>query len=187
VERHLKLRLLGRFDACVGDGQPVHLSTRKSQALLAYLAVRPGRAFTREALTELLWGDTGDDKARQSLRQALSTLRKALGDAADVLVDDNGLALRQGAVEVDVEIFERLIKEGSIEALVRATAMYGDLLEGFPLAEASFDEWLQAERIRIRDLALHAWSSLLAHRMALGQDDQAMSAASRVLSMEPFH
>jgi len=49
-------------------------SHRKDLALLAYLVLEPG-AHTRDELATLLWGDSADDKARASLRQAMTALR----------------------------------------------------------------------------------------------------------------
>ena len=45
----LSLRLLGSFEARLGAG-PLRLSAKKTRALLAYLALPPGRAHTRETL-----------------------------------------------------------------------------------------------------------------------------------------
>ena len=72
------LRILSGFeDFRIGSGPLLVLPTRKAQALLAYLALTPGRAHPRDKLTALLWPETGDRRARHSLRQALFSLRKA--------------------------------------------------------------------------------------------------------------
>ena len=71
----LGLRLLGGF-LLRADGRPRPLPARKAQALLAYLAVRGGRAHAREALTGLFWADAGERQARQSLRQIMVRLRR---------------------------------------------------------------------------------------------------------------
>ena len=74
----LCLFLLGAFRLERG-GQTVHFHTRKVESLLAFLALHPD-AHSREKLAALFWGDVGDEQARLSLRVALSTLRKELGD-----------------------------------------------------------------------------------------------------------
>jgi hypothetical protein len=73
------LTLLGAFEARVGGRRPLVLP-KKTQALLAYVALSP-RAVTRRELSSLLWGDTSDEQARASLRQALFSLRQTLGRA----------------------------------------------------------------------------------------------------------
>ena len=59
-------------------GGDVRLVGRKTQALLAYLASRLDTNVPRETLVGLFWGDRGEDQARASLRQPLSSIRKAM-------------------------------------------------------------------------------------------------------------
>jgi hypothetical protein len=59
----LTLQLLGGFSIRPGSGPALSLGTKKAQALIAYLAVPPGRAHPRDKLASLLWGDTGDEQA----------------------------------------------------------------------------------------------------------------------------
>ena len=62
------LRLLGRFRLEGPAGREIAVSARKAQALVAYLAIRPGETHTRDALIGLLWSDRGEQQApsRQS-------------------------------------------------------------------------------------------------------------------------
>ena len=76
----LDLRLLGGFEARLKGGPAIDLPTKKTKLLLAYLALPPGEAHPRQKLANLLWSDRGDEQARHSLRDALSALRKELGD-----------------------------------------------------------------------------------------------------------
>src|SRR5881397_1445371 len=78
----LRLALLGTFEARLDSGSAVTFPRKKSEALLAYLALQPGRMIARDKLAALLWGDASDERARHSLRQALVTLRQALPRAA---------------------------------------------------------------------------------------------------------
>src|SRR5881409_4329322 len=77
----LRLALLGTFEARLDSGSAVTFLRKKSEALLAYLALQPGRMIARDKLAALLWGDASDERARHSLRQALVTLRQALAGA----------------------------------------------------------------------------------------------------------
>ena len=51
----LELTLLGGFLARI-EGEPLTLPTKKTQALLAYLALPVGHAHQRDKLAGLLWG-----------------------------------------------------------------------------------------------------------------------------------
>ena len=48
--------------------------------LLAFLAVESDRAHSRQKLAGLFWPHLSERKARQNLSQALSNLRRAVGD-----------------------------------------------------------------------------------------------------------
>src|SRR5262245_18751540 len=165
----LQLTLLGGFRARLDTDQAIVIAIKKSQALLAYLAVPLGQAHPRDKLAALLWGDMREAQARAGLRQTLFTLRKLLGDPDPLRLVGETVALDPGLVAVDVALFEQRIAAGTRGALEHAASLYqGDLLEGLTLQEASFEEWLVAERLRLRELALEALARLLAQQRAAG-------------------
>src|SRR5262245_19000155 len=182
----LSLTLLGGFQARVDLGRPLALPTRKSQALLAYLALPLGRSHPRDALAALLWGGSRQESARAGLRQGLFFIRKALAEAGSALRQEGDtLALDPAVVDADTGRFERLVLAGTPDALVEAAALYrGDLLSGFALDEAPFEEWLVGERERLRELAVEVLARLLAHQMALaGKTEDAVQTALRLLGL----
>ena len=75
----LSLEFLGGFRLSQGSKGEIAIPGKKAQALLAYLALNAEQRHRRDKLATLLWGDRLDEQARQSLRQSLSALRKALG------------------------------------------------------------------------------------------------------------
>jgi len=182
------LTLLGGFRACGEHGRSVVLPTRKAQALLAYLAMPPGRAHSRESLAALLWGDVAPAQARSSVRVALYRVRKSLPSSAvtSLSIDGETVALRSGAATVDATVFERLCAQGSPGALAKAVELYrGDLLAGLSIPEAPFEEWLMVQRERLRELALHALARLLTHQRETGATEAAIQTALRLLSLDP--
>ena len=68
----LKLFLLGppRLER---DGKPLEIDTRKTIALMAYLAVT-SESHSRDALATLLWPESEPRQARAMLRRNLSVL-----------------------------------------------------------------------------------------------------------------
>jgi DNA-binding SARP family transcriptional activator len=184
----LLVTLLGGFEVRSASGPPLALPSRKIQALLAYLARQPGRPVARDTLAALLWGDTSDRQARKSLRQALYVLRKALpGNSPALRVDAGHFMLDSAYLESDVAEFERAVADGSPEALERAATLYrGDFLEGFHVSEAPFEDWLMAERERLRELALEALARLLAHQSSSGLTERAIQTAVRLLALDPL-
>jgi DNA-binding SARP family transcriptional activator len=185
----VSVALLGGFQARLPSSLPVSLPARKAQALLAYLALRPGQAYSREKLATILWGEAGNEQAMSSLRQTLSTLRHALPATkpGSLLTEGTTVALNPAAVEVDVVAFEERVAEGTPEALEQAAALYrGDFLDGFAVKAAFFEEWLVAERERIRTLALAALTRLLAHQEKAVQTELAIQTAVRLLALDPL-
>src|ERR1051326_7573687 len=150
----LRLELLGDYQIHTPNGTLITLSAKKSQALLAYLAVKPSQLVSRDKMASLLWSGSGPEQARQSLRQLLSTLRKELSqispDARILVEESDFLGIDSGSITADVSDFEQLLGTGTEEALTRATEVYrGDFLDGFQLTEDKFDQWVLAERDRL--------------------------------------
>src|SRR5262245_31771062 len=184
----LELKLLGGFEAHQG-GAALVLPTRKTQALLAYLALPPGQSHPREKLAALLWGDMQNAQARGNLRNALLRIKKTLPTAAraSLVFDGKNVMLDPSAVDVDVARFERLVADGSAEALGQVTALYrGDLLAGLVLAERPFEEWLTAERERLHEMAIQALGRLFAHQQQADTPEPAVQTALRLLALDPL-
>src|SRR5580765_5168335 len=185
----LKVTLFGGFDARLASGAGPSLPTKKAQALLAYLAVRPGQRHARDKLAALLWGDKSDGQARDRLRHALLDLRRALdGPAPSVMrIEGQTLAMDPAAVEVDVAAFEACVAQGTPQALEQASELYrGDFLLGFSVNEPLFEEWLVAERERLREMALEALARLLAHQAEGASPERAIQTAMRLLAIDPL-
>ena len=183
-----RLDVLGGFRATMPDGASAGLSTRKAEALLAYLACRAGEPQSRDQLAALLWGDRGERQARHSLSQSLSSLRSIFGDGLFArLSGRETVSLDTTCIEVDLAEFRRLAGGGTIEELEAAADLYrGPLLDGFHLREPAFDEWLAQERARLDGLAV-AVLARLAERQSARQDHEAAAATwQRVQALDPL-
>lgn len=151
-DKQIRIELLGGFTLSC-SGSPLALPTRKAMALLAILASRPGAAFSRERLAQILWARSAPAQARGSLRQAIAQLRRTLDGAGDDVVetDIESVRLRSGIVAVDVSELECALAEGSAEAVRRAAMLYaGDFLEDFALPGTLFEQWRELEARRVR-------------------------------------
>ncbi len=185
----LDVRLLGGFEARFDTGQKVSLPTRKAEALLAYLALAPGKARSRDQLASLLWSDRADAQARSSLRQALTSLRHGLEvNGYPVLASEGeGVYLEPDVVSVDVLAFEKLAANGSNGNLARAEKLYqGAQLDGLGLRDPVFNEWLDQERRRLHELAINAVDRLLAGLLREGDHEAGIAAAQRLLGLDPL-
>ena len=184
----IRLRLLGGFAAERADGTAIVLPTRKTEALLAVLACRPGEKRQREWLMALLWGDRGDVQARHSLNQALTSIRRACDGAPLLVAGRDAITLDGAAVEIDVALLRRPAGNGSLEALRAATQLYrGPLLDGLRLREAGFEEWLGLERRELHDLAIARLTDLAQQEAERGDRDTAAAALERALALDPLN
>jgi TolB-like protein/DNA-binding SARP family transcriptional activator len=181
------LQLFGGFRLSTAAGE-VPMASRKGQALLAYLALNVGQPQSREKLATLLWGDRQEEQARHSLRQAILSLRKALGDdAAAVLVaDGDTLTVDRDRLKVDVWTFERHAADDSRAATETAATLYGgNLLDGFNVNAEDFDAWSAAERRRLHAVAADVLERRMVHLVADGDREAALDGAQAVLRLDP--
>jgi DNA-binding SARP family transcriptional activator/class 3 adenylate cyclase len=176
------LSLLGGFELTGPDGV-VDLPSKKLAALLAYLACTAPRPQSREKLSALLWGSHFDAQAKQNLRQALSRLRKVLGQDA-LESDSKVVTLNAAAVLCDVSRFEALVREGSRDALSAAADLYrGRLIDDVTVGEEGWNEWLTGERERLLELALGAMMGLGEQELAAGRAGHALKAGQRAIAL----
>jgi len=183
-----ELTLFGGFEVKLA-GQVVDLPGQKDRALLAILALPPGAVHSRDKLASLLWGERGDQQARDSLKHGLTRLRQCLQPVtpAPIVADRQSVRLDATGVTIDVATFERLLGGGAPEALEQATALYrGDLLDGIGLRDPAFEDWLLVERQRLRHRAEEALAELIAQSLATGARERAATAARRLLSLDPL-
>nr|HET8774462.1 response regulator [Thermoanaerobaculia bacterium] len=186
----LHLELLGDFRLRTESGSLITISARKSQAMLAYLGVKPAQLVSRDKMAGLLWSSTAPEQARQSLRQTLSTLRRELAAVSPqkiLLEEGDFLSLGASVVHCDVVEFETLVATGTAEALDPATRLYGgDFLEGFQIDEEKFDQWVLAERDRLHRMALRAHAQLVEQLARSGSLDEAVAVAQQSLRVDPL-
>jgi DNA-binding SARP family transcriptional activator len=185
----LSLTLLGGFQARLDSGAPVSLPTRKAQGLVAFLAMPPGLAHSRDKLASLLWGSTAEARARTSLRQTLYAVRKSVWgvDPPPLRMEADTVALDSHTVSVDVAGFLQGTAATTASALADTLALYqGDFLEGLAIPEPPFEGWLLGERERLREQALEGLGRLLAYQQAAGATEAAVQTALRLLALEPL-
>ena len=184
----MEIRLLGPFEARVGESRPLKLPTRKAEALLAILATKPATRHRRDHLAGLLWPGSDSKQARGSLRQTLNLLRKALSDngAATPQTSGDDLWLDPAGIVIDVQTLESAIATDMPIELEQACASYrGDFLEGLEIDGEEFEDWRMGERRRLRDMAIGGLSRLLDHHIAVGATDRAITVGEKLLTLDP--
>lgn len=183
------MRLLGGFEIRDDTGSVLELPSRKSEALVAYLALRPGIMHPRTRLAGLLWSNRREDQARASLRQCLSALNKQLnGSEASILdVTRQSVTINVDPSSVDVLEFERRARDGRADEILRSIDLYtGEFLEGVELRDPVGDEWLSGERERLRSLFAATLSWILDAACGVYSADTIIDCATRLLRLDPL-
>ena len=180
----LKLYLLGSLRIECGE-QTVHLSTRKAESLLAYLALHP-ETHSREKLAALFWGDSSDEQARTSLRTALAVIRRQLGE--QILRADRETAQLDPAYPHSVDALEftnalelesARSRQSELVKLQAAIELYqGDLLSDF------YDDWIFPERENFRARYIDALLLLIQRLRARSEYDSVIAYAQKVLAVD---
>ena len=177
------LRLLGPLSLAI-DGRELRQLPRKADALLALLALQPGRPIARETVADFLWTDRGPEQARHSLRQTLLVLRHSAGGDL-ILAEGNCLVIPPGTLMVDAIEFEARAASTDRDALAEAAALYrGELLENRGPVASRFDDWLAIERSRFAALAVTILRRLASASAAVGEIETATAAAIRLVTID---
>lgn len=205
----LHLRFLGTFHVTFADGRALAIETAKSKALLAYLATENDRPHLREQLAALLWPESDQKSAMQSLRQALYSLRRQLQPETGEQNQTPYLTVTRQDVAFsfdseywsDVEQFTALIRAAQQHphqqpdicpecavSLEEAIELYrGDFLTGLTLPDADdFETWRLARQEWYRAQMLRALSSLASFYERRRDFGAAQRFLLRYLELEPW-
>jgi DNA-binding SARP family transcriptional activator len=209
---YLHISLFGTFQVTVRGRHAVPIESDKAQALLAYLALEADQHHRRDLLAALLWPDADGHRARQSLRQSLYILRRALDSPTGPSAQATNGALfetsRQhirfsanGRHWLDVTAFTALLDQCQAHPHQRLDAcphcaarlqcavdLYrGDLLAGLSLADCPhYEEWRLARQERLHSQALHALQQLAVHYERRRDYARAAHVVQQELSLEPW-
>jgi predicted ATPase/DNA-binding SARP family transcriptional activator len=197
------------------DGEPVAIQRRKSVALLAYLAVTRG-SYTRDALATLFWPESDQSRARASLRTALASLRKALGEGwlhidretVGINVErrertgQSSATISENSLWLDVLEFQDRLAEcqahghppdqvcsSCLAPLTQAVALYhDDFMAGFTLPDCpAFDDWQFFQSEDLREVLANGLERLACGYGAQGEYDEATLYARRWVALDPLH
>lgn len=180
-----RLQLLGGFRLDL-DGADAPLASVRPRilALLALLASHGSLGLSRDKLLAYLWPESDNSHARNSLKQALFSLRRVLGDQA-VNSASGVLRLAATSVEVDAWQFEWALSRG--DAADAVTLYQGPFLDGFYASRLhEFERWVDAERHRLGGRYVDALRGLARNAEARGDATGAVMWWRRLAEAEPL-
>jgi DNA-binding SARP family transcriptional activator/TolB-like protein len=159
------------------------VTRRRPLALLALLAVAGERGVSRDKLIAYLWPESDAERARNSLSQALSSLRREGGN--EIVLGSTELRLNPERITSDVGEFLRLVAAGDHEP---AVALYsGPFLDGVFLSGApEFERWVDEQRRRLEDLQASAVETLAVRASARGDAAGAVQLWRQRAQLDPL-
>lgn len=197
----LSIYLLGSFRVVL-DGRPAtEFISNKARALLAYLAVESDHPHTRETLAGLLWPDCPKERARNSLRTALDSVRRAIGDRqAEPPFLDIGPQTIQFNLSSDsctdavalvrllpTRRFPRHPDHKEVAQWEQAVDLYGGrFLQDLVAKSDVFEEWALQEQEALQRLVLEALDHLVDWYEGHAQFDRAQQYARRQVDIDPL-
>jgi DNA-binding SARP family transcriptional activator len=194
----LTATFFGGFEVRRNDEPVVGFGYDKVKAIFAYLVVEPTFPFNRDVLAGLFWPDQTEQKARHSLRQAISQLRSVLEwDQSNPLILTDRTTLQrnpQAGLVCDVHTFTACLKaaeedeRAGIGTLENAVEIYqGELLRGLSLAQTeSFEEWLSNRREHFHRQAVTALEKIVGYHEGQGNFERSRIAAEKWVRLEPW-
>jgi predicted ATPase/DNA-binding SARP family transcriptional activator len=190
-ELHLDYRLLGPLEVWAGNVQRT-ASQAKQRAVLALLLLDLNRPVSTDRLIELLWPDKPPGRPQTAIQGYVSGLRKLLGQDT-IETTAAGYVLHAEAEQLDVNRFERLLREGRealaaghSEQAARGLSAGLELWRGPALADFTYERWSQSEIGRLEELRLVAREELLEGRLALGQHAEVVGELEAMIREQPL-
>ncbi len=183
----LRCRTLGTLEltSSTTEEHLAVLSQPKRVALLVYLAVARPRGFhRRDTLLALFWPDLDGEHARAALRQALTFLRRELGEDVVRTRNTADLAVDPERLWCDAAAFENALSGDEPE---RALGLYqGDFLPGFHVSDCGeFERWLEQRRSELRDRAAEGAARLMERAEGMASIAEAVHWAHRYMALKP--
>lgn len=163
------------------DGATVALRGAKNRAFVVFLAFKAGRPVQREHLAQLLWPDSEPARARASLRQSLTQLRKAFGE--DLLrTTSDAVEIPEAAIWTDVsQLADDLEMGRATREMIAKLQCLPDLFSDIDSVGLEFGDWLQETRARVQAELLERTERLVSGDSLGAQDRLALARAAIML------
>src|SRR5919205_505512 len=174
------------------DGAPLPLGGPKLRTLLAILLLEANKVVSADHLVDSLWGENPPETARNTLQVYVSQLRKLLSPGT-LETAPPGYRLVVDPEAVDLLRFERLAVRGrtalaagdaatAAQELAAALALW----RGPPLADLAWEQFAQAEVLRLDELHLATLEDRIEADLALGRHGALVGELERLVAENPF-
>lgn len=180
----VRLRTLDGFGLDIDSAGGAAANVRPR--VLALLALLAGHRYglSRDKILGYLWPDSDADHARNSLKQALFSLRQLAGQSM-VISASGVLRLNPAQVEADLWWLEAALERGDearAAGLCRRPFLDGFYVSGVP----DFERWVERERERLRRAHLAALRTLAVRAEQAGDLASSIGWWRQLASLDPL-
>ena len=189
----MKLTVFGEATVSLG-GQPVPRVPANFLRVVVYLLLVNGsHSVSRGKLSQVLWSDTDQAHASMNLRQSLARIRKfqeqyglnlIQGDATYVYL--NLSQVKAELLSIDLLDYINFARKGDVESVLGLCELYkGDLLTQNEPQNSDFDEWLDIERVRLRDDMITMLLGMVNRPTGVSIDEK-RQCARKLIEIDPY-
>jgi predicted ATPase/DNA-binding SARP family transcriptional activator len=191
LEGRVEFRILGPLEL-VENGRSVELAGARQRTLLALLLLHANEVVSSDRLIDGLWGERPPATAAKVLQNAVSQLRRSLGDGV-VVTRAPGYLLQVDPDAVDAHRFEALLEQGrsalaaggpaqAARVLREALGLWrGQALDGF-----AYEPFAEGEATRLEELRLRALEERIEADLALGRHADLVGELERLVTEHPL-
>ncbi|XRQ10805.1 BTAD domain-containing putative transcriptional regulator [Actinomadura welshii] len=193
-------RLFGPLEVADGSGRVLDLGTRKQRALLAMLALEPGRVVSLDRLIDELWAGEPPARATRTLQAYIAHLRRALEPEraprtppAVLLTRDPGYRLAVPPERIDLWRFTAGADEGRAAIARGAHAEAVEILDGAlglwrgdPLGEFADRDFARPVLTRLTELRAAAQEDRFDAKLALGEAGSLVPGLEALVEERPY-
>jgi TolB-like protein/DNA-binding SARP family transcriptional activator/Tfp pilus assembly protein PilF len=182
----LYLKLFGGASIDTGSGSVAGAAAqRRRLALLARLALERSAGVSRDKLIAFFWPESGAEKSRHLLSDAIYRINQALGQDVIVAAGEQ-LRLDAALLPSDVAEFEDALARGDRAAAARSYT--GPFLDGFFIEGAlEFERWVESERQRLAQAFAGALEALAEAARERGDPVESVAWWRRLAAHDPWN
>ncbi|MFF8635291.1 BTAD domain-containing putative transcriptional regulator [Streptomyces pilosus] len=200
MSEDLAFRLFGAVQVEDAAGRTLDLGTRKQRALIAMLALEPGRVVSLDRLIDELWSGEPPAQATRTLQAYIAHLRKVLEPDRPprtpprlLLTREPGYLLAAAPGRVDLERFTAAAEEGRT-ALARGSHTEAlrlldgalELWRGDPLGEFTDERFARPVVSRLAEVRASAEEDRYEARLALGEAAACVPGLEELTGRQPY-
>jgi DNA-binding SARP family transcriptional activator len=183
----MEFRLLGPLEVIEQD-RVLALGRGRQRFLFAALLLHANEVVSTDRLIDALWGRAPPLTAPKSIQVYVSKLRKELGQGR-LVTRAPGYALKAERSELDLGRFERLLGEArsaqprdAAQKLRQALALW----RGPPLADLTYEPFVQAEVARLEELRWVALEQRIDADLASGRHAEVVGELEALVAEHPL-